>query len=908
MGEDISLNIQGIKNSFAKTIEFLKQKKVIGVITILILVAFLILGTSIRVQNLSLLKDSTTGEFIPQALDPFYFLRLSEIIIEQGGLPEIDTMRYPSAMKGFSKEILPQTTVFMFKFWKIFDDDVSLRYVNVISPVIFFILGLIVFFFLIYSLTNSKTTALLSSIFLSVITPYIHRTSAGFSDHESIGMFFFFLFLLFYSVSLKFLKKRQNKKLLKTSLWGIGLGFFSFLTIISWGGISKAVFMIVPISFLLIWLIRTQSSKELDRKSLSIFPLFYVVWFVSTILFGLTYGFNLSDIFQKVFLDRTSLINGVVLLFLLIDFSAISLRNKILIKEKFRKYRVLLSALLSFAIGSIVLFFMGTNIFVLIPELLGRIFEPLGVGRTGSTVAENAASYLTSWISQIGKPFFWLFYLGTVFLGFGLSTNIQKKKNKFLFSIAWIILISSIIFSRISSSSFFNGTNSASQLFYLGGLFLFFGIFAWIYFNDKIRMRNELILASIWLLLMLISARGAVRLFFVLVPTMCFMAGYSLTELFRYYGKIKDDLWKIIIFIVLILAISGAFISVLNFKESSTNEVKFAGPSANLQWQKAMSWVRDNTLEDSIFLHWWDYGYWVQYLGERTTITDGGHGVSFWDHLVGRYVLTTPFPETALSFMKSHKVSHLLIDPTDLGKYGAYSRIGSGPDGTDRFSQIPTMLLDSSQTRETADGEIRVYQGGVPIDEDIIYNDGNQDIFLPSGRAIAVGVLIDFSTNSNNVIINEAFTIFVYNNQQINIPLRYVYLNGALVDLGGGLDAIARIIPSASTSGQNIQIDSLGSVMYLSPRVSKSLFAQLYLMDDPFKNYSSVNLVHSEPDSFISSLRSQNTAIDDFIYFRGFRGPIKIWEVNHKDNILEKEEFLRIYGEFAEFDDLKFTT
>jgi len=38
-----------------------------------------------------------------------------------------------------------------------------------------------------------------------------------------------------------------------------------------------------------------------------------------------------------------------------------------------------------------------------------------------------------------------------------------------------------------------------------------------------------------------------------------------------------------------------------------------------------MSWVRENTNPGEVFVHWWDYGYWVEYLGERPTLADGGH-------------------------------------------------------------------------------------------------------------------------------------------------------------------------------------------------------------------------------------------------------------------------------------------
>ena len=100
---------ENINNYISKTTNFLKQKKVQIIITSILILAIIILGSLIRLQNLPLLKDSTTGEYIPLALDPFYFLRIAETINQQGSLPAIDTMRSPSAEVKFSNEILPQT-------------------------------------------------------------------------------------------------------------------------------------------------------------------------------------------------------------------------------------------------------------------------------------------------------------------------------------------------------------------------------------------------------------------------------------------------------------------------------------------------------------------------------------------------------------------------------------------------------------------------------------------------------------------------------------------------------------------------------------------------------------------------------------------------------------------------------
>ena len=62
-----------MKKELKKTLSFFQQKKIANILIILLLISIIILGSWIRLQNLPLLKDHTTGEHIPLALDPFYF-------------------------------------------------------------------------------------------------------------------------------------------------------------------------------------------------------------------------------------------------------------------------------------------------------------------------------------------------------------------------------------------------------------------------------------------------------------------------------------------------------------------------------------------------------------------------------------------------------------------------------------------------------------------------------------------------------------------------------------------------------------------------------------------------------------------------------------------------------------------
>jgi len=908
-----------IKKGLNETINFFKQKKVINLIVI-VLFLFLLIGSSwIRLQNLPLLKDSTTGEYIPLALDPFYFLRIAETIVEQGSLPEFDGMRIRADSVGFTKEILPQAVVYMWKIANVFG-NYSIQYIDVISPVVFFILGLIIFFFLIYSLTNSKITALLSSFFLAIAPSYLYRTMAGFSDHESIGMFAFFTTLLVYSYSLKFLEKEKtrtkNKHLFKIISLSAILGFLTTLTIVSWGGISKYLFMIIPFSFLIFWLIKVQDSENLNKK-LSNLLIFYFGWILSTIIFPIFFGLEAFTTIQTRFLSSSGIISLFVLGFMIVDYILIMKKDLILKDNKLERWRVIISLIITGFFGLIVLMIIKGDVSIF-SDIISRFLDPFGTDRLGLTVAENKQPYLNEWKSQVGKTFFWSFYLGMIFIGLNISKGIKKIKDKVSFSALWILFISGILFSRISPSSLLNGDNFISKLIYFGSFLVFGAYLLWFYINGRIKIKNSLILIASWMLFILISGRGAIRLFFVIAPFVYFMSGYALINLFNYAKRSREELMKwgayLVFGILLIALISGSMGAV----KSSIQQGKYTGPSANLQWQNAMSWVRENTNEDSIFSHWWDYGYWVEYLGERPVISDGGHFQgTFRDHLIGRYILTNPSPESAMSFMKSNNVSYLLIDQTDIGKYPAYSSIGSNLEW-DRMSSITTMISDPKQIQETSKGEIRVYNGASGIGDDIIYEENGSTIFLPGAtfdkfgspnyKSFMIGVILEIEKGRENVesfVLKQPQGVFVYEGKQVKIPLRYVYYQEKEIDFEKGLEAGIKIIPRAYQDGAGLQIDHIGAALYFNPRAINSLIAQLFLLNDPDKRYPTVKLVHSEDHPIVKDLKNQGISLDEFLVYQGIHGPIKIFEINYDDDILINEEFTRYSGEWGEFDDLE---
>ena len=862
------------------SLDIISNKKFQWIATGIVLLIILMIGANIRLQGLPNLIDSTTGDYTPLALDPYYFLRVSETIYNQGTLPAVDPMRFPAVDTAWTDEILPQSTLIIYKVVNFINPEHTLRFANVINPVVFFALGLIVFFLLILLLTKSKSISLVACGILAIIPPYLYRTLAGFSDHEAIGMFGFFLALLAFFYGMFYLDKKKPSVLV-SGVIGLISGFCTMFAIASWGGGAKFLFMIFPLAFIVTWLIK-------KRKILSPSVAFYCLWMLGFLLSAPLFGFESIAMIKRFMLGFTGILCLPVLGYIIVNFVLIHFK---ILNKKLSEHSEIVSVGIMVVFGGILYNIFVGNVFVMLFDLLGKIANPFGIGRVGLTVAENKQPYLNDWIGQISKVFFYTMLAGCVFVGAKIGNGIKIKKLKPLFIGTFTIFIIGILFSRISAGSILSGENFVSKTFFFLSFLAFAISSIYIYMKSEWKVETKWILIVAWMVPMLLAVRSAIRVFFAIVPFVSFMVPWALFEIGTFAKKSRDNMVKLLAWSVFVLLIVSIVFTSFGFYKSVNYQAKAQTPSYNTDWQNAMSWVRDNTPEGSVFLHWWDYGYWVQTGGERPTVTDGGHAVGYWDHLIGRYVLTTPNPDSAKSFMKTHNVSYLLIDPTDIGKYSAYSSIGDHENTSDRASYIPTLISQLSEIKETSDGITRIYRGGVSLDSDLIYEDNGKQIFLPKGRAGLGAIIIDGKDNEKKQPIGA----FVYNGKQHNLPLRYLFIGNELYDFGSGVNSTAYVYPNVYNSDDGQKIDPEGAVMYLSEKTKDSLVAKLYLMDDPDDEYDNLELVHSESNY-------------PFIISYGGRliGPIKIWRVTHPENIIPRDEFLITSGGYSEFDDLEF--
>jgi asparagine N-glycosylation enzyme membrane subunit Stt3 len=888
--------------------------KKFGLMFLPILFWLLITTGMVRTANIPNLIDVSTGNYtLGPDLDPFLFLR-NAIELSEGIAGETDFFRYAplGAPSYINYNLMPWAIYGLYNFLSIFSKT-SITYAAIIAPVIFFLISVIGFFLFTKTISSFKFSkekswiiSIIATAFYIFVPSMVHRTVAGIPELESLGMAFFWFAFLFISLAWK----TENKK--KQILFGVLAGIFTGAMSWTWGG-YKYIYLAIFLTSFLIFLIEKDKSKN---------RIIFSSWFISAIILESLKVSNIISVVSSVSDTGLALFLFGIIWFEFILFETplkekLKKLNKIKIPNSIKSLIILI--LLGLIIGLII---SPEKILSVAGNLIERLLYPFGRERVGLTVSENQVPYFTDVINNFGNMF-WLFFFGTIILFYEAVKHFNKKKKLVLFS-SFIIFITTFIFSRISEKSqILNGETFVSKSLYLGGLILFAIVLLWTFISayknkdeKTIQDFKEIDFSYLLILaisvLMIVSMRGAIRLFFIVSPCLILVAAFLPIKIYE-FGKSKDSLTKLISLVALVIIILTMIGTFANYSSSTVYAVKTTVPSSyNQQWQYAMEWVRDNTNEGSIFVHWWDYGYWIQTLGERPTVTDGGHYINYWDHLTARYLLTTQKPETALSLMKSYNVSYLLIDSTDLGKYSAYSKIG-GDENYDTFSSIPIGTIDKSQTKETQNTTVTVYPLNGFVDEDIFYKEGDKEIFISgptyneygviSAKAYLVGLIL---RNEGEKFYQPA-AVFYSNNKQINLPVRYIYYDGELIDFGTGIESIIKIIPSLNTVSGGLSLDEKGATIYLSPKVSKSLFAQLYLLEDSMNKYPTVELAHSEQSSLVKQMLSNGYYGGEFIYYGGsLYGPIKIWKVKYPENIVAHDEFLEKSGEYASLDNLTF--
>jgi len=114
------------------------------------------------------------------------------------------------------------------------------------------------------------------------------------------------------------------------------------------------------------------------------------------------------------------------------------------------------------------------------------------------------------------------------------------------------------------------------------------------------------ILLFVWSAVMLVAMLEFRRFAYYYAVNIAFLSGWLLWYVWKNLSK--TNLPKA-------LAVTAILCGLIIMPNIQMPTAKYSTPSD--AWCETLTWVKENTPEDSLILSWWDYGYWIQRIGER---------------------------------------------------------------------------------------------------------------------------------------------------------------------------------------------------------------------------------------------------------------------------------------------------
>ena len=434
----------------------------------------------------------------------------------------------------------------------------------VIFPVIMGTLTCLVMYFLGKDI-GGKQAGLFSAFFLALSPSFIGRTSLGFFDDESVGIFAILLFILF------FLRSIEPERALKNSFVyaaaaGLSLGYMST----SWGASRYPIGMAVLFVFILI-LLRRYSSRLL----LSYSTTFSVALFISI---------NVPWIGLKYLTETTILaVLGIFLLLCLYEVS---------------RYIEALKMKTVFVLG----FFAFLAVFFIALSHYGYIM-PLGAKFESVLNPFERLAYPLVQSVQEHRPagwgsFYYDFGIGVFFVPIGLFFAMRTPTNRNLFL---------IIFGLTS-----------------------------IYFAGSM-VRLVLLMAPAFCLLWALALVRLIKPFTTVIKEAPIIPRRKM-RFQAYVGKEFSGVFLIIIFLLLSLTFvlptqlspyPRVFDQAYSPTTIASGSMPIKPPEPVSDWIDTLKWMRDELplsppYGPTVVVSWWDYGYWITALGNKTTLADNG--------------------------------------------------------------------------------------------------------------------------------------------------------------------------------------------------------------------------------------------------------------------------------------------
>jgi len=235
----------------------------------------------------------------------------------------------------------------------------------------------------------------------------------------------------------------------------------------------------------------------------------------------------------------------------------------------------------------------------------------------------------------------------TLFTNFKTFLGIFTNPLVYL-SLDRVVNVNSLFPNVFTTVAELNPASLPTIMAILGGsllfCFVFIGLFS-ILFYDFFKKKFTLtflflLLLGFWFFVSLYMANSGVRFILLLVP--CFILAFGLVVSYfvklLVYGFGKIGLNKFWAFGVCALCFSLLLVVQVG---ASMDQAGNSVPLMNDAWWDSLSWVKENTSEDSIIVSWWDYGHWFKSVADRGVAFDGASQNSPLAYWVGKLLVTS---------------------------------------------------------------------------------------------------------------------------------------------------------------------------------------------------------------------------------------------------------------------------
>jgi dolichyl-diphosphooligosaccharide--protein glycosyltransferase len=131
----------------------------------------------------------------------------------------------------------------------------------------------------------------------------------------------------------------------------------------------------------------------------------------------------------------------------------------------------------------------------------------------------------------------------------------------------------------------------------------------------------------------------------------------NLSKKKNYSLKISSVIIILILFTIPLVYPSTNWVSGVNFPPTILTGGTSYPPSND--WPETLEWIKMNTPEDSIVASWWDYGYWITTMADRTTLIDNAT-ISTWQITkVAQIFMSTP--DEAWNLLTAWDVDYVIV-------------------------------------------------------------------------------------------------------------------------------------------------------------------------------------------------------------------------------------------------------